>query len=235
MSRLVDEFILMLLFTALSFLLVFYLSQNVRYGSARTYYREAVYQLQKSDYSEEAKKQCYKEAKDRGYQVQIKSKTTGYVRVILWYDVVFPFGLRKKYVIDGYEYAGWEVICVKTIVISMIGIGSILFVVMIQHTASKRMWSYERAETSLSSAMEQTMSEVMEENHYGIENRNEMLAALLQSLIAKWNHEIDLTVLVHKMDYDKRQMDVEVCGRMNMDEGKEETVSVRRKIVFEKD
>ena len=82
MSRLVDEFILMLLFTALSFLLVFYLSQNVRYGSARTYYREAVYQL------------------------QIKSKTTGYVRVILWYDVVFPFGLRKKYVIDGYEYAG---------------------------------------------------------------------------------------------------------------------------------
>ena len=123
----------------------------------------------------------------------------------------------------------------KTIVISMIGIGSILFVVMIQHTASKRMWSYERAETCLSSAMEQTMSEVMEENHYGIENRNEMLAALLQSLIAKWNHEIDLTVPVHKMDYDKRQMDVEVCGRMNMDEGKEETVSVRRKIVFEKD
>ena len=42
----------------------------------------------------------------------------------------------------------------KTIVISMIGIGSILFVVMIQHTASKRMWSYERAETSLSSAMD---------------------------------------------------------------------------------
>ena len=30
-------------------------------------------------------------------------------------------------------------------------------------------------------------------------------------------------------------MDVEVCGRMNMDEGKEETVSVRRKIVFERD
>ena len=106
MSRLVDEFILMLLFTALSFLLVFYLSQNVRYGSARTYYREAVYQLQKSDYSEEAKNQCYKEAKDRGYQVQITSKTTGYVRVILQYDVVFPFGLRKKYMIDGYEYAG---------------------------------------------------------------------------------------------------------------------------------
>ena len=55
MSRLVDEFILMLLFTALSFLLVFYLSQNVRYGSARTYYREAVYQLQKSDYSKKQK------------------------------------------------------------------------------------------------------------------------------------------------------------------------------------
>lgn len=85
MSRLVDEFILMLLFTALSFLLVFYLSQNVRYGSARTYYREAVYQLQKSDYSEEAKKQCYKEAKDRGYQVQIKSKND---RVCSCYSVV---------------------------------------------------------------------------------------------------------------------------------------------------
>lgn len=123
----------------------------------------------------------------------------------------------------------------RTIVISMIGIGSILFVVMIQHTASKRMWSYERAENSLSSAMEQTMLEVMEENHYGIENRNEMLAAFLQSMIEKWNHEIDLTVLVHKMDYDNRQMDVEVCGRMNLDEEKEQMVRVRRKIVFEKD
>ena len=126
-------------------------------------------------------------------------------------------------------------ICVKRIVISIFVIGSILFVVMIQHTASKQMWSYERAETSLSSAMEQTMSEVMEENHYGIENRNEMLAAFLLSLFVYWNHEIDLSVLVHKLDYDKRQMVVEVCGRMNMDEGKEETVSVRRKIVFEKD
>lgn len=123
----------------------------------------------------------------------------------------------------------------RTIVISMIGIGSILFVVMIQHTASKRMWSYERAENSLSSAMEQTMLEVMEESHYGIENRNEMLAAFLQSMIVKWNHEIDLTVLVHKMDYDKRQMDVEVCGRINLDEEKEQMVRVRRKIVFEKD
>ena len=69
MSRLVDEFILMFFFIALSFLGVFYLSQNVRYGSARTYYREIVYQLQKSDYSEEAKKQCHKEAEDRGYHV----------------------------------------------------------------------------------------------------------------------------------------------------------------------
>ena len=123
----------------------------------------------------------------------------------------------------------------RTIVISMLGIGSILFVVIIQHTASKRMWTYERAETSLSSAMEQTMSEVMEESHYGIENRNEMLAAFLQSMIAKWDREIDLTVFVRKMDYDKRQMDVEVCGRMNLDEEKEEMVRVRRKIVFEKD
>ncbi len=96
MSRLVDEFILMLLFTALSFLLVFYLSQNVRYGSARTYYREAVYQLQKSDYSEETKNNVIRRQKDRGYQVQIESKTTGYVRVILQYDVIFPFGLRKN-------------------------------------------------------------------------------------------------------------------------------------------
>lgn len=106
MSRLVDEFILMFFFIALSFLGVFYLSQNVRYGSARTYYREIVYQLQKSDYSEEAKKQCYKEAEDRGYHVQIKSKMAGYVRVVLRYDVIFPFGLRKEYVIDGYGYAG---------------------------------------------------------------------------------------------------------------------------------
>lgn len=123
----------------------------------------------------------------------------------------------------------------RTIFVSLIGVSSILFVVMMQNTVSRRMWTYEKVENALSSAMEQTMSEVMEHNQYGIKDRNEMLAALLQSMIAKWDPEVDLTVAIHKLDYEKRQMDVEVTGKFASDKGNLDEVKVRRKVVFEQD
>ncbi|MCI5730862.1 MAG: hypothetical protein MR304_04890 [Eubacterium sp.] len=120
----------------------------------------------------------------------------------------------------------------RTVIVSVIGISSLFLVVLIQKNVTTRMWERDRLEESLTVAMEQTLSEVMEGNHYGIQNRNEMMAAFLQAMIRRMEEDVDLTVKVHKLDYELGQMDVEVLGRIS---GRGETtrnVSVRRKMVF---
>ena len=120
----------------------------------------------------------------------------------------------------------------RTVIVSVIGISSLFLVVLIQRNVTTRMWERDRLEESLTVAREQTLAEVMEGNHYGIQNRNEMMAAFLQAMIRRMEEDVDLTVKVHKLDYELGQMDVEVLGRIS---GRGETtrnVSVRRKMVF---
>ena len=120
----------------------------------------------------------------------------------------------------------------RTVIVSVIGISSLFLVVLIQRNVTRQMWEYDKIEESLTVAMGQTLSEVMEKNSYGIQNRNEMIAAFLQSMIRRTSEDVDLTVKVHQLDYELGQMDVEVLGRIS---GRGETtrnVSVRRKMVF---
>ena len=81
--------------------------------------------------------------------------------------------------------------------------------------------------------MEQTLSEVMEGNCYGISDRNEMLAAFLQAMLCQIREEVDLTVKIHQMDYELGQMDVEAIAIYKRNSGRVHKVSVRRKMVFE--
>ena len=81
-------------------------------------------------------------------------------------------------------------------------------------------------------AMGQTLSEVMEKNSYGIQNRNEMIAAFLQSMIRRTSEDVDLTVKVHQLDYELGQMDVEVRGNFLVEGEETREVCVRRKMVF---
>ena len=120
----------------------------------------------------------------------------------------------------------------RTVIVSVIGISSLFLVVMIQRSVTTQMWQRDRMEESLSTAMKQTLSEVMEKNCYGIENRNEMMAAFLQSMIRRINEDVDLTVKVHHLDYDLGQMDVEVMGRFYSEGDKSGDIRVRRKMVF---
>lgn len=120
----------------------------------------------------------------------------------------------------------------RTVIISVIGISSVLLVVMIQSTINTEALQRESLANALSASMEQTMSEVMERESYGIENRNEMIAAFLQAMIQKVNSDVDLTVKIYQLNYETGTMDVELRGEFPLPDKKKKTVAVRRKVAF---
>lgn len=120
----------------------------------------------------------------------------------------------------------------RTVIISVIGISSVLLVVMIQSTINTEALQRESLANALSASMEQTMSEVMERENYGIENRNEMIAAFLQAMIQKVNSDVDLTVKIYQLNYETGTMDVELRGEFPLPDKKKKTVAVRRKVAF---
>ncbi len=120
----------------------------------------------------------------------------------------------------------------RTVIISVIGISSVLLVVMIQSTINTEALQRESLANALSASMEQTMSEVMERESYGIENRNEMVAAFLQAMIQKVNSDVDLTVKIYQLNYETGTMDVELRGEFPLPDKKKKTVAVRRKVAF---
>lgn len=120
----------------------------------------------------------------------------------------------------------------RTVIISVIGISSVLLVVMIQSTINIEALQRESLAKALSASMEQTMSEVMERESYGIENRNEMIAAFLQAMIQKVNSDVDLTVKIYQLNYETGTMDVELRGEFPLPDKKKKTVAVRRKVAF---
>ncbi len=120
----------------------------------------------------------------------------------------------------------------RTVIVTVIGFSSMFLIIMIQRNNTAITWQNEMLADSLSSAMEKTLSEVMEQNHYGIENSNEMMAAFLQTMIREIHEDVDLTVRVHRLDYELGQMDVEVSGEFSGTGAGARHVSVRRKMIF---
>lgn len=121
----------------------------------------------------------------------------------------------------------------RTVIISVIGISSFFLIVMVQKRINTRLWEREELERSLSSAMDQTLSEVMEKSSYGIRNRNEMMAAFLQAMLRKVRDNIDLTVRIYHVDYELGQMDVEIMGEIHSEGEKSSKIAIRRKMVFD--
>lgn len=121
----------------------------------------------------------------------------------------------------------------RTVIISVIGISSFFLIVMIQKNINARTWEREELEESLSKAMDQTLSEVMEKSSYGIRNRNEMMAAFLQAMLRKIRDNIDLTVRIYHVDYTLGQMDVEIMGEIDSGDRKSRKIAIRRKMIFD--
>jgi hypothetical protein len=121
---------------------------------------------------------------------------------------------------------------VRTIVISVISISSMLFVIMIQSTVNIEMRERESLENAMSTAMYQTLSEVAEQESYGICDANQMVAAFLQAMMVRMGTDIDLTVKIHQVDYERGKMDVEAIGIYELPNHKNKKIIVRRQIAF---
>lgn len=121
---------------------------------------------------------------------------------------------------------------VKTIVISVISVSSILYIIMIQGTVNLERRYRDSLEGAMSSAMHQTLTEVMEKGSYGIRDSNQMMAALLQAMIARLDAGIDLTVRVRHLDYESGRMDLEAVGSYELPNHKRKCITVRRQIAF---
>ena len=84
----------------------------------------------------------------------------------------------------------------------------------------------------LAAAMDQSMTEIMEEGSYGISSRNELVAELLQSMLRKVDRTISLTVMIHTLDKKRGMMDIEAVGEYMPPYPDMEKISIRRQIIF---
>ena len=78
----------------------------------------------------------------------------------------------------------------------------------------------QELEEALSLSVSQTLKEVMEQESYGIEDRNQFIAAFLQALVMRMNSDADMTVSVISADMEKGMLDIEVKERIMDLEGR---------------
>lgn len=98
----------------------------------------------------------------------------------------------------------------RSIIISSICISSILLVLTIQSEVNRKACYKQELEEALSLSVSQTLKEVMEQESYGIEDRNQFIAAFLQAMIVRTNSDADMTVSVISADMEKGMLDIEV-------------------------
>lgn len=122
----------------------------------------------------------------------------------------------------------------KSVILSSVCISSFLFVLAIHTIIDGKAAYLQELEDALSVSVSQTMKEVMEQESYGIENRNEFIAAFLQALIVRTNSDVDMTVNVISVDLEQGLMDVEVVEEIQFLQMEAKRLSVRRTVIFEK-
>lgn len=120
----------------------------------------------------------------------------------------------------------------RTVIVSVIHVSSIVLIIMVHNAVNGESLRRTELSDALAVAMDQTMTEVMEKDSYGINDRNQMVAAFLQSMLQKVDSSIDLKVMIHKLDKDKGTMDVEAVGEYRLPGKGKKQISIRRQIVF---
>lgn len=120
----------------------------------------------------------------------------------------------------------------RTVIVSVIHVSSIVLIIMVHNAVNGESMRRTELSDALAVAMDQTMAEVMEKDSYGINDRNQMVAAFLQSMLQKVDSSINLTVMIHKLDKDKGTMDVEAVGEYSLPGQGKKQISIRRQIVF---
>lgn len=122
----------------------------------------------------------------------------------------------------------------KQVIISAVCVSAILSVLAIQSVVDGKASYIQELEDALSVSVSQTMKEVMEQESFGIENRNEFVAAFLQALVIRTNSDVDMTVYVISADIERGLLDIEVKERFNFLNMGEQEISLRRTVIFER-
>lgn len=121
----------------------------------------------------------------------------------------------------------------KSVIISSVCISAVLFVLAIQSIIDGKTSYTQELEDSLAISVSQTMKEVMEQESYGIENKNEFIAAFLQALIMRTNSDVDMTVNIISADMENGLLDIEVKERVSFLNMYDQEIAVRRTVIFE--
>lgn len=121
----------------------------------------------------------------------------------------------------------------KSVIISSVCISAVLFVLAIQSIIDGKTSYTQELEDSLAVSVSQTMKEVMEQESYGIQNKNEFIAAFLQALIMRTNSDVDMTVNVISVDMENGLLDIEVKEKVSILNIYEKEIAVRRTVIFE--
>ena len=87
---------------------------------------------------------------------------------------------------------------------------------------------------NLPAAVEETVSELMEEKNYDITSENEMIADMVEDLSRKLDSNSDITVNIENIDVAKGLMSIKVVASYQHPNGKEGSVSCERTEVFNK-
>ena len=86
----------------------------------------------------------------------------------------------------------------------------------------------------LPAAVEETVSDLMEEKNYDITSENEMIADMVEDLSRKVDSNSDITVNIENIDVAKGLMSIKVVASYQHPNGKEGSVSCERTVVFNK-
>ena len=127
----------------------------------------------------------------------------------------------------------------KSVILSSICVSAVLLVLAVQSEINGMACHTQELEEALSIAVSQTLKEVMEQDRFGIGDRNEFIAAFLQALVVRTNSDADMTVSVISADMERGLLDIEVKERLSGEKesvllGEDREISVRRTVIFEK-
>ena len=90
----------------------------------------------------------------------------------------------------------------------------------------------EELQNNLSSAVEETVENLMQEKNYKINSREEFLADFVETLAFSLHTDSDLSVRVLKADEEKGILSVEVVEKFRYINGKEGQVSCKKTVIF---
>lgn len=108
------------------------------------------------------------------------------------------------------------------------------FVFAMMLTVYGRSIRKEETDTALAQAINATLSGVMSEHNYTIEENETFVADFLKALLIQTNSDSDLKVSILEADYELGILSVEITETFQHPNGKKGTVSEVRTVIFDK-